>query len=54
MVPSSPPQPFRVRTDSDRNRLQCILGRRVGENESSEDGFVNHDYLERLRQRGEC
>ena len=50
-VRASPSRPFQVRTNSDRNRLQRILGRRVGENESSEDGFVNHAYLERLRQR---
>lgn len=52
-VRASPPRPFQVRTNSDRNRLQRILGRSIGENESSEDGFVNHDYLERLRQRRE-
>ena len=53
VVRSGPPRPFQVRTNSDRNRLQCVPGRRVGENESSDDGFVNRDYLDRLRRRRE-
>lgn len=52
-VRSLPPRPFQVRNGSDRTRLQQLLGRRVEENESSEDGFINHARLERLRRRRE-
>ena len=34
VVRSGPPRPFQVRTNSDRNRLQCVPGRRVREEES--------------------
>ena len=52
-IRSSQPLPFRVKNNSERNRLQELLGRAVGADESSEDGFVNHERLERLRQRRE-
>ena len=51
IVLSSPQRPFQANARSDRTRLQRLLGRRVEENESSEDGFVNRDRLDRLRRR---
>ncbi len=53
LVRSASPRPFQVKNNSQRNRLQFLLGRQVGADESSEDGFVNHERLERLRQRRE-
>ena len=53
VVRSLPPRPFQVGTNAARNRLQHLLGRRVEDNEFSEDDFTNHDRLERLRRRQE-